>query len=262
MNTSKTLLAILVEYLPENGGWPHATTSIGQDWDRELMFYGRGCVRTGIILDDLAIDHRKRFDTGVKITREQYEAALAASKEPLTGTGVDGWIDWPGGECPVNGVVIVDYKMRDGCVQTEPAHILRWDHNGTDSDIIAYRLSQPQDANSRANDDRLEADLNDCIGQAPAEEWKPYVNAEIEWNEGRRWFPGTVTAITDEWIIIKDKRGNEGSYLRDVLSIRPIDFECNDMAKIIKTAAEKYHGLVNLHKFIADELYAAGYRKQ
>lgn len=126
-----------------------------------------------------------------------------------------------------------------------------------------YRLDvQQPTADSRANDNRLETDLNECIGQASAEEWKPYVNAEIEWNESRRWFPGTVIAITDEWIIIKDKRGNEGSYYRDGLSIRPIDFERNDMAEIIKKAAEKYQGLVHINKFIADDLYAAGYRKQ
>lgn len=191
MNTSKTLLAILVEYLPENGGWPHATTSIGQDWDRELMFYGRGCVRTGIILDDLAIDHRKRFDTGVKITREQYEAALAAKNE--------GWIEWSGGECPpVSTNTVVDVKFKNGNVQSGyPAGEYSWEHVWQDCNIIAYRLHKPQDANSRANDERLatdlvsvglvekpiddvcrvEADLNDCIGQ-PQEDIKA-IRAEM-----------------------------------------------------------------------------------
>lgn len=301
MNTQKTVLALLVAYLSENGGWPEKVTHIGQDYDRELMFFGRGNARTGIILDELAIDHRKRGEAGVKITRDQYEAALAASKElrPYqtstehytadVGAGktasatTDGWIDWHGGECPVDVDTLVEVQLRNPgnyhkCMPTR-ADSWDWGNDGVDGDIIAYRLHQPQDANSRANDDRLaqhaaahagfastsrdeETDLNDCIGQASAEEWKPYVNAEIEWNEGRRWFPGTVIAITDEWIIIKDKHGNEGSYLRDVLSIRPIDFERNDMAEIIKTAAEKYQGLAHINKFIADELYAAGYRKQ
>lgn len=177
MNTSKTVLALLVAYLPENGGWPKKVTHIGQDYDRELMFYGRGNVRTGIILDELAIDHRKPGDVGVKITREQYEAALAASKEPLTGTGVDGWIDWPGGECQVEEGTLVDVRYSDG---TENHHVSAgiifaddgsnpemgaWDceNDIQGGGIIAYRLHQPQEAEQAESDD--EADLNECIGQ-------------------------------------------------------------------------------------------------
>lgn len=85
---------------------------------------------------------------------KQYEAALAAKN--------DGWIDWDGGECPVNGVVIVDYKMRDGCVHTEPAHILRWGHRGWTGDIVAYRPHKTQGDTTRPNE---------CIGQSIAPLW-------------------------------------------------------------------------------------------
>lgn len=143
----KTLLQILVEYLPKNGGWPHATTHIGQDYDRELMFYGRGSISTGIILDELATDHRQPFNSGVKITRDQYEAALAASKEPLTGIGVDGWIDWAGGECPITPSALVDIMLQDGGEYSGmPAEGWRWEHLGDRSDIIKYRLHQPQES--------------------------------------------------------------------------------------------------------------------
>lgn len=186
MNTSKTVLALLVAYLPENGGWPKKVTHIGQDYDRELMFYGRGNVRTGIILDELAIDHRKPGDVGVKVTRDQYEAALEASKEPLTGTGVDGWIDWPGGECPVPRGTLVDVRYRNGSelfglpadesVRNSPdAHQEYWDNDDNPRDIIAYRLHQPQEAVQAKADD--EADLNDCIGQ-PQEDIKA-IRAEM-----------------------------------------------------------------------------------
>lgn len=76
------LIDLLVKELPKRGGWPQNVTHIGQDYDRELMFYGRGNVRTGIILNELAIDHRKLGGVGAKITREQYESALAASQKP------------------------------------------------------------------------------------------------------------------------------------------------------------------------------------
>ena len=134
---AKTLLQILVEELPKHGGWPHATTHIGQDYDRELMFYGRGNIRTGIILDELATDHRQRFNSGVKITRDQYEAALAACKAVV---GHNGWIDWHGGECPVDSDVIVEVKFRKPCplhFSNDRAGDFVWSHHGSNGDIIA-----------------------------------------------------------------------------------------------------------------------------
>lgn len=278
MNTSKTLLAILVEYLPENGGWPHATTSIGQDWDRELMFYGRRCVRTGIILDDLAIDHRKRFDTGVKITREQYEAALAASKEPLTGTGVDGWIDWPGGECPVDRDALVEVKYRNGTVKPpEPARFYIWT-NGygscrtTDADIIAYRLHQPQEAEQAKADD--EADLNDCIGQTPAPVWNgdglPPVGVEVQFSYrvklvSKSWENCIVTAIGEENLIIKRFDGeqwNEECKRIGAIIFRPINTERDELAAIIEKSWNKNAGFVDAITLTAADLIDAGYRKQ
>lgn len=76
------LIDLLAQELPKRGGWPQNVTHIGQDYDRELMFYGRGDVSTGIFLDELAADHRKRGETAVRITQEQYESALAASQKP------------------------------------------------------------------------------------------------------------------------------------------------------------------------------------
>ncbi len=76
------LIDLLVQELPKRGGWPDGVTHIGQDYDRELMFYGRGRAMTGIFLNELAIDHRKCGGTGAKITQEQYESALAASQKP------------------------------------------------------------------------------------------------------------------------------------------------------------------------------------
>lgn len=79
------LIDLLVQELPKRGGWPEGVTHIGQDYDRELMFYGRGSAMTGIFLNELAIDHRKCGGTGAKITQEQYESALAASQKPVWG---------------------------------------------------------------------------------------------------------------------------------------------------------------------------------
>ena len=81
----------------------------------------------------------------------------------------DAWIEWHGGECPVDSDAIVEVRFRNKNqnhyqYNNDRAGDFDWAHAGSSSDIIAYRLHKP-DAKSRANDDRLEQDLNECIGQ-------------------------------------------------------------------------------------------------
>lgn len=183
MNTSKTLLAILVKELPKRGGWPADASRIVQDGDGEAksvatcadvefpnvvgIWYRSGGNTAAIGILPLADDWQVAI-----ITREQYEAALAA-QAPVA--NADGWIDWAGGECPLENGTIIDTK--DSYGKTNFGEIIGTTNNvdnifwqrGVCSypgyEIIAYRLHQPQDANSRANDNRLETDLNECIGQ-------------------------------------------------------------------------------------------------
>lgn len=177
------LIDLLVKELPKRGGWPENVTYIGQDYDRELMFYGRGNVRSGVIIDELAIDHRESGKVGVKVTREQYEAALAASKSVV---GHDGWIDWHGGECPVDSDAIVEVKCRHPSshqFNNGRAGDFYWPHDGLGYDIIAYRLQQPTKS-EQACDDAAESDdesdLNECIGQD-----FDVVNHPSHYNKGR-----------------------------------------------------------------------------
>lgn len=183
--SNKTLLQILVEELPKRGGWPEGTTRISQ-----------GAV-TGCIYAD---GHRGLFLHNVYggddcVTRDQYEAALEASKElrpyqvstghytsdagagkTASAADSDGWIEWAGGECPLEKGTIIDTKDRDGHENfgevigiTNNVDNIFWQRGACSYpayEIISYRLHQPQDANSRANDELMEADLNDCIGQA------------------------------------------------------------------------------------------------
>lgn len=76
------LIDLLVKELPKRGGWPEGVSEIGQDYDGELMFYGRGNVRIGIYLT-LSSDHRSIYRRdGDKVTKDRYESALAASQKP------------------------------------------------------------------------------------------------------------------------------------------------------------------------------------
>lgn len=89
---------------------------------------------------------------------KKYESALE---------GGEGWIKWAGGDCPVDSDAIVEVKCRwhnQHQYNNDRAGDFTWSHDGIDGDIIAYRLHEP-DANSRANDDTVEQDLNECIGQ-------------------------------------------------------------------------------------------------
>lgn len=189
MNTSnKTLLQILVEELPKIGGWPDDMNYCGQSaYDNELYFYrhpytGQACDKRGIFTDS----HRSEY-AYTPISRDQYEAALAASKAVV---GHNGWIDWHGGECPVDSDAIVEVKYREPSplhFNNDRAGDFAWSHDGNSGDIIAYRLVHPHEFKTagidvqrdavKSNDAQLEADLNDCIGQ-PQEDIKT-IRAEM-----------------------------------------------------------------------------------
>lgn len=174
------LIDLLVKELPKRGGWPSGVAAMAQD--------ANGAVQNYRDTYDIRIDYQHAFGTSriigsysiaedevsaatdrltSIITRAQYEASLAAN---------DGWLEWGGGECPVETGTLVDIRIRNG----KESHGVRanestyrvnpdasypfWRKDGKGGDIIAYRLHKP-DINSRANDDRLEQDLNECIGQ-------------------------------------------------------------------------------------------------
>lgn len=187
------LIDLLVKELPQRGGWPNGCYAITQDSSKAINIYDS--------LDGLEINEHgfwcylnswvghcitekespllaSDYDTAI-ITRAQYESALAAS---------DGWIEWHGGECPVDSDAIVEVKYRipkpyQYNNYNDRAGDFDWEHIGSNADIIAYRLHKP-DAKSRANDDRMEQDLNECIGQGVAAEWDgdglPPVGCECE----------------------------------------------------------------------------------
>lgn len=183
----------LIDMLVEDGlngwQWPDGIKCITQDNGSPIYkgvafgYYREPTLRKNIWLPEndtvLSGVTVKRYDVVADdwataiITREQYEAALAAKN--------DGWIEWGGGECPVGASEMVDVIFgRGGRMSTNIADCWRWSHSGTDSDIIAYRLHKPQVVNE--SDD--EADLNECIGQDVAPVWSgeglPPVGCECE----------------------------------------------------------------------------------
>lgn len=160
------LIDLLVKELPKRGGWPNGVDAVEQDSEGQLFEMG----------SDYCSDFKlEKCDDWLEVvvTKKQYEAALAASKAVV---GHNGWIQWAGGECPVDSDAIVEVKYRipkpyQYNNYNDRAGDFDWEHIGSNADIIAYRLYNPE-INSRANDDLLEQDLNECIGQdVDVQEW-------------------------------------------------------------------------------------------
>ena len=59
----------------------------------------------------------------------------------------DGWIEWGGGECPVDIGTLVEFEMRDGDKDTALSTVLDWPHENRSDDIIAYRVVPEQPTN-------------------------------------------------------------------------------------------------------------------
>lgn len=219
------LIDILVEELPKRGGWPGGAAFVAQeeggwlwsftskpqkDCDDEWMDESSSGYHNKVGKLPEASDH----DTS-SITRDQYEAALAAKN--------DGWINWGGGECPVPIGTLVDVKYRCGDVNYhikagEPDEIgsinsflaVRWSKIGAEYDIIAYRLHQSKEvAQTKAEQ---EADLNECIGQELVTTWSgeglPQVGCECEYRKHKKheqseWFNGVVKYASEFTVVIQ-----------------------------------------------------------
>lgn len=153
------LIDLLVKELPQRGGWPDGATECywHKGFDVAHFYDATGNdVAEPIYVD--GVEWCGSDGYGVKVTRYQYEAALAAS---------DDWIEWHGGECPVDSEEIVEVKYRSPNPyqhNNDRAGDFSWAHTGGRCDIIAYRV-HATGIKSRASNDRLEQDLNECIDQ-------------------------------------------------------------------------------------------------
>lgn len=173
------LIDLLVKKTNEEGwAWPGKSTFCYQT-KPEHGYITKFFAHNGVKVVDYCWEKCDDASVFNELTKEQYDSAIAAS---------DGWIEWGGGERPpVATGTMVDVKLRSRHItKNRTAGSLEWKHYTPDgeSSIIAYRLHKPE-INSRVNDDRLEQDLNECIGQdvdvpAWADEFRPlHTEAEM-----------------------------------------------------------------------------------
>lgn len=260
------LIDLLVKELPKRGGWPDGALNATQDKDGQVCFsagavpeFGYAAWEGGDWLGNEFYATRASDYASAIITCEQYESALAASKAVV---GHDGWIQWAGGECPVDSDAIVEVKYRSPKPYqynnyNDRAGDFDWEHTGRSSDIIAYRMHQQTKseqvraeawrsyAGMTENDE--EDDLNECIGQDVAPEWRgeglPPVGVECEWlaSGDHEWIAVTVLCYDGEDAWLKPSDGSQSFVVGNVDNFRPLRAEAeklresaiNDIALLI-----------------------------
>lgn len=138
----------LARIISENGGWRSDNYAVQDKDDKNVWFvselsgrpsgkaYWPGHKSNRIACGKLLPNWHQTI-----LSREEYFHIYPA-------TDADGWIEWKGGGCPVDDDCIVSYKMRNAETfkRGETASEVRWTHNGSASDIIAYRLHKPEQA--------------------------------------------------------------------------------------------------------------------
>jgi hypothetical protein len=157
ISNSKKQLAKIIH---ENGGWRDGAESAAQCINGEVSFWhdtatkqpgGDWCGNYLGAFDDIEF-------TGVKLpnrhrtilSRDEYIHLYPAPD-------ADGWIEWNGGECPVDHGALLDVKFEDDMVMLgAPAgltggdferNLIDWSDDVDDgSRIVAYRLHKPEQA--------------------------------------------------------------------------------------------------------------------
>lgn len=186
------LIDLLVKELPQQGGWPAGVDAVRQNCKGQLFeIYSDYC-------SDFKLEKCDDWITDV-VTKQQYEASLAAS---------EGWIEWRGGDCPVDSDAIVEVRFRwhnQHQYNNDRAGDFDWAHAGLGYDIIAYRLHD-QNINHRANDGRMKQDLNECIGQGVTAEWDgeglPPVGCECEVKRAIDWVKCKILFISEAHVVL------------------------------------------------------------
>lgn len=178
------LIDLLVQELPKRGGWPEgyevvSTNGYGAVW----AYKTKGCTAGRELYF--------HSTTEGHVTREQYEAALSASKEMITNKpGSDGWISWRGGECPVDGDVVVDVKFRaqgQADLDGDIADNFRWEHFSNGADVVAYRLHKSEHQKPQWDG-----------------EGTPPVGCECEFFDCEKWFKVTMMYGGSHLVVLFD----------------------------------------------------------
>lgn len=150
----------LARIISENGGWRDGVEFTAQDKDGLVYHYAtkptigagngvwhhKGCIGEGEFTAETLPNWHQ-----TTLSRAEYFHMYPAPD-------ADGWIEWEGGECPVDEGTLIDVRYRDGHEQAgckcgvwgdELYATSYWLNSGGHSNIIAYRLHKPEQATEK-----------------------------------------------------------------------------------------------------------------
>ncbi len=105
--------------------------------------------------------------------------AKAEAEIPVAQPDADGWIDWKGGDRPMNASEVVEVRFRDGIIGGKRlAASWVWRHTADDNDIVAYRIHKPAEPEKAAEP---HAELRKTW--APGQRWESSYGPGDDWTE-------------------------------------------------------------------------------
>lgn len=148
---AQLLIEAGVTQFPEGANWA------AQDGDKDVDFFEERPVRE-LSWWQGVYDSTDRVSLSVKIpnwyqtvlSRDEFDQIVAETVVESESDS-DGWIEWSGGECPVGEEQLVRIKVRGetGTARGKAGH-WSWGHSGCGSDIIAYMVHKPEQAEPTA----------------------------------------------------------------------------------------------------------------
>ena len=137
----------LARIISEHGGWRNGEFAaqdgdggvggyyVKPEWDSLAKYWWREASGQWFLVNKIKNHHQ------TVLSRAEYFHLYPAPD-------ADGWIEWKGGECPVDVDALVCCKWRSGKVSISAYHagLLSWRHNGNAADIIAYRQHKSEQA--------------------------------------------------------------------------------------------------------------------
>ncbi|HEY9816262.1 MAG TPA: hypothetical protein V6D20_10760, partial [Candidatus Obscuribacterales bacterium] len=144
------------------------------------------------------------------VTIADWEAEVARLAKPE-------WIRHRGGKCPIEAGFLIDVRHRDGCIGTRCNPFSgKWDwrHSGHETDIMAYRICEPEQAPQKAwhstaplsDEERahaFEADIEFPSGVI-------HFAGPIQWRDRIREIDITVEALEEERAGLVQQLEDEG----------------------------------------------------
>lgn len=144
MKLSKSKLA-LAKVINDNGGWFGDAANAAQDKEGDVNFYNRTprriAGRDWWSADGVIDGSRIGYDDGAIKNWHQTVLSREEYYQEYPKADADGWIEWKGGECPVDDDSLVDVRFPDGSEYFNTDSDWDWS-NTSDTPISHYRPSK------------------------------------------------------------------------------------------------------------------------